>query len=427
MPNQPPLRAESEIAIGRREQLFHLLAEASEIEHTLMCSYLYAAFSLRVEGAGLTTEEAVAARRWRKVILGIATEEMVHLLLVANLTVALGGRPHFARPNFPVSPGYFPSDVAVRLSPFSSATIDHFVYLERPDSAHEEDGEGFAAARTYDREEAYHGLMPSIQDYSTVGRLYEALKVNLESLVQLLGEEPVFLGPQESQIGPANVSLPGVQIITDLASALASIERIVEQGEGARIGSEVSHYARFKLIADEFAALRAANPDFQPAWPAAENPVMRRPPEPAGKVFVDHPQAARVLDFGNAVYGQLLRLLVQAFGCQGADASKNQTRCMNGAIGLMHVLGRVGSALAAMPAVSEGDEVNAGLTFTMLRSLDPIVGGIAGERLGEERLRELENGGHVAAMACPALAGVNQDVLKIRREMFSSSTTGARH
>ncbi len=38
---------EPEILIGSREQLFHLLAEASEIEHTLMCSYLYAAFSLK--------------------------------------------------------------------------------------------------------------------------------------------------------------------------------------------------------------------------------------------------------------------------------------------------------------------------------------------------------------------------------------------
>src|SRR5688500_1911197 len=33
--------------IGGREQLFHLLAEAAEVEHTLMCCYLYAAFSLK--------------------------------------------------------------------------------------------------------------------------------------------------------------------------------------------------------------------------------------------------------------------------------------------------------------------------------------------------------------------------------------------
>lgn len=38
---------EPEIVIGTREELLHRLAEAAEIEHTLMCSYLYAAFSLK--------------------------------------------------------------------------------------------------------------------------------------------------------------------------------------------------------------------------------------------------------------------------------------------------------------------------------------------------------------------------------------------
>ncbi|MGI4959524.1 MAG: ferritin-like domain-containing protein [Janthinobacterium lividum] len=38
------------VVVGSREQLLHLLAEAAEIEHTLMCSYLYAAFSLKRAG-----------------------------------------------------------------------------------------------------------------------------------------------------------------------------------------------------------------------------------------------------------------------------------------------------------------------------------------------------------------------------------------
>ena len=42
--------ADQVVVVGSREQLLHLLAEASEIEHTLMCSYLYAAFSLKRAG-----------------------------------------------------------------------------------------------------------------------------------------------------------------------------------------------------------------------------------------------------------------------------------------------------------------------------------------------------------------------------------------
>jgi hypothetical protein len=37
--------------------LLHLLAEAAEVEHTPMCSYLYAAFSLKRAGEPGVTEE----------------------------------------------------------------------------------------------------------------------------------------------------------------------------------------------------------------------------------------------------------------------------------------------------------------------------------------------------------------------------------
>jgi hypothetical protein len=83
----PAAHNEPDIILGSREQLLHLLAEAAEIEHTLMCSYMYAAFSLRRPGeSGLTSTEAQAVERWRKSIMEIAVQEMGHLLLVANLT-----------------------------------------------------------------------------------------------------------------------------------------------------------------------------------------------------------------------------------------------------------------------------------------------------------------------------------------------------
>jgi hypothetical protein len=34
-----------------RDRLVHLLTEAAEIEHNLLCSYLYAAFSLKYQRA----------------------------------------------------------------------------------------------------------------------------------------------------------------------------------------------------------------------------------------------------------------------------------------------------------------------------------------------------------------------------------------
>ena len=63
------------VVIGSREQLLHLLAEAAEIEHTLMCSYLYAAFSLKRAGEpGVSAAQGEVLERWRKTIMDVAVE-----------------------------------------------------------------------------------------------------------------------------------------------------------------------------------------------------------------------------------------------------------------------------------------------------------------------------------------------------------------
>ena len=403
-----------DIVVGSREQLFHLIAEASEIEHTLMCSYLYAAFSLkRADDRTLSAEEGQAVERWRKAILSVATEEMVHLLLMANLSIAIGGRPHFDRPNFPVATGYFPSGVIVKLTPFSAETLEHFVYLERPQGVEHSDGEGFAHDREYQREQAYVGLMPSVQDYATVGRLYEALRVNLTSYVKRHGEATLFVGPATAQVGQSAIQLEGVRTIADLSSALAAIATIVEQGEGSAADRDDSHYHRFRAIQSEYAQLLERNAGFEPAWPAAQNPVMRRPPEPEDKVFIDDPSSARVLDFANATYGLLLRLLVQAFGRSGPKATEEQTRFLNGAIDLMHVLARASCTLAALPANAAHPGVNAGMTFTMLRSVEPLFAGPAEWQLASERLRDLARGARAIAPIAPSLIGIDAQIESI--------------
>lgn len=400
---------EPEILVGDREQLSHLLAEAAEIEHTLMCSYLYAAFSLKTRPEdGLSPEELAAVGRWRETIVSVAIDEMAHLLLVANLSIAVGGRPHFTRPNFPIAPGYFPSGVVVRLTPFDRDTLDHFIFLERPKGIEHEDGDGFAHEEDYVREEAHHGLMPSVQDYRTVSHLYEALRENLIACTRRYGPEALFVGPVVGQIGPDVVSLEGVAVIEDLNSAAAAIDLIVEQGEGSPEDREDSHYRRFVAIRSEYDALSRANPGFAPAWPVATNPVMRRPPEPDDKVFVDEPAAARVLDFANAVYAMLLRLLVQAFGRTGAEAAKAKAQHLGAAIGLMHILEKAAAALASLPASPDHPGTNAGLSFTMLRGVEPFFGGAAERALIAERLKELRGGALALAGLHPNLAGLDE-------------------
>src|SRR6516164_2605528 len=69
---------ETTIVVGDRKELTYLLSQAAELEHGLMCEYLYASFSLKsTAGPGLRSDQLAAVERWRGMILGIAGQEML--------------------------------------------------------------------------------------------------------------------------------------------------------------------------------------------------------------------------------------------------------------------------------------------------------------------------------------------------------------
>jgi hypothetical protein len=55
--------------------------------------------------------------------------------------------------------------------------------------------------------------------------------------------------------------------VTGLASASRAIELIVEQGEGARGDWVKSHFGKFVGILEDFLAMQAADPSFDPVRP----------------------------------------------------------------------------------------------------------------------------------------------------------------
>ncbi len=354
-----------------REQLIGMLGEASEVEHTLMCTYLYAAFSLKTEDSdGLTPGQLAAVKRWRASIIRVAVEEMGHLAIVSNLSVAIGGPAHFNRLNFPIAAGPLPADMSVRLAPFTPDTLQHFIFLERPLGSDEPDGDGFASGRDYVRgplEET--ALMPVTYDYETVGELYDTIKESLTRLQDKYGESHLFVGDRDRQIGPDITPLPGLMTVAKLECAHLAIDIIKEQGEGAEEHTENSHFDRFCQIRREWAELLEEDPDFSPARPVAENPVMRRPPTPEGKVWVTHHDAARVMDFANALYIQQLRLLSQAFGRPGDVHEKRVL--INAATDMMYAMTPAAEALTTYPAY-DGADCNAGMSFAMVRGMSPL-------------------------------------------------------
>ncbi len=166
---------EAPFVIEHREALIYMLCEAAELEHGIMCQYLYAAFSLKQdEDEGLTAEEAAAAKRWRKKISHVATQEMLHLSLVQNLLSAIGGAPHMSRPNFPHPASHYPAGVHLALIPFGDQALRHFMFLERPEGMAIHDAEGMAAFGRALPAMQKGEIVPRAQDFATVGHLYRS-------------------------------------------------------------------------------------------------------------------------------------------------------------------------------------------------------------------------------------------------------------
>ncbi len=404
---------EPDIIVHNREQLIALLTEASEIEHGLMCCYLYAAFSLKTgEDSGLTSEQLESTRRWRGLIVDVAVEEMLHLGLVANLMSAVGATPHFARPNFPVASGYHPSGVTVELSRFCAEAVDHFVYLERPEGVELPDGASFGMTQSYVRATRADILVPSAQDFLTVGHLYRAIEDGFARLCDSLGADALFIGNRQAQMTPEISGFPELIPVFDVDSAKAAIESIVEQGEGSPGHSEDSHYNKFCNIRDDLATMRAADPGFDPAWPAARNPVMRKPPTPDGKVHVSHPEAANLLDIANAAYGLMLRCLMGAFG-QTSASDQNRKALYGAAIDLMHAVAPLAERLAQLPASEDHHAPTAGLTFTLPRSITPIADTRTARLIIAERAQEIAHAAANSRYVIGSLEGVSPDLARI--------------
>jgi CDGSH-type Zn-finger protein/uncharacterized Fe-S cluster protein YjdI len=379
-----------------REALLHALYEAAELEHNLMCTYLYAAFSLKCGVAeGLTAAEAEAVTRWREEILAVAIDEMSHLTAVWNLTAALGGVPRFGRTNFPLDPGYLPASVVVRLAPFSESVLQHFIYLERPHGSTEPDGEGFEPERRFIRGMSAGRLTPMGIDYATVGEFYAALSTELRGFVDRVGEAAAFSGDPALQLSATEVNLSGARRVTCLKTALASLDAIVRQGEGAALHSEGSHFSRFCAIRAEFQDLKRANPAFVPNHPAATNPVLRPPPRPEGRVWIEDEASIAVVDLANAAYGLTLRLLAYAYTLPATYPDKGLVVDLS--LGLMRAVSYLGEQAARSPAGPSNPGCNAGVSFTALRDAAPLPPGPAAQRFFIERLAELAG----AATALP--------------------------
>jgi hypothetical protein len=359
------MRGESDIVVGDRKELTYLLSQAAELEHGLMCEYLYAAFSLKsTAGPGLRAGQLAAVERWRTMIFGIAAEEMLHWAMVQNLLAAVGSAPYVSRPHMPHQARGYPPVVQVRLLPFGQAALEHFVYLERPEGTEGADAEGFQPAGPPPAPMRAEEIIPRGQDFATVGHLYRSIERGLADLADKLGEDRLFIGPAFQQADETTFGWPDLRPITGLAGAGRAIERIVEQGEGARGDWADAHYGRFLAVRDDYRAMRAEDPAFEPAYPvvaAAVRGVEGFEPE----VYISDPATGGCSDLFNAVYELLLQMIARYFAF-GHETPVQRQVLAHTAVDLMFgAIKPLGLLLAGLPVGPDHPGLTAGASFQL--------------------------------------------------------------
>ena len=359
------MRGEPAIVVGDRKELTYLLSLAAELEHGLMCEYLYAAFSLKgTAGPGVRAGQLAAVERWRGMIFGIAGEEMLHWAMVQNLLTAVGSAPYVSRPHMPHQARGYPPGVQVRLLPFGEAALEHFVYLERPEGIEGADAESFQPAGLPLTPMGAREIIPRGQDFATVGHLYRSIERGLAHLAGKMGEDRLFIGPAFQQADETAFGWPDLRPITGLAGAGGAIKRIVEQGEGARGDWADAHYGRFLAVLGDYRAMREEDPAFEPVYPVAAAAV-RAVEGIEPDVYISDPATGECSDLFNAVYELLLQMIARYFAFGHEMPGQRQVLARTAVSLMFQAIKPLGLLLARLPVGADHPGVTAGASFQL--------------------------------------------------------------
>jgi hypothetical protein len=282
----PPKPAE----LTWRDYLIMLLHIAAELEQSLMVQYLYAAYSLGGEQA---SEHEAKVQEWRDAILGVAREEMGHLLTVQNVLCLLGGPISFEREDYPWDTPYYP--YPFRLEPLTLESLAKYVFAEMPPSIRSDDGpDGRTAAEAMrllgDRALGHPvgEVYDQIIDIIANPRLIPDALFNTDSYARQASFEEwgrnyrpaprrPHASPDEQPEGATRTRL----IIARMASrteTLAALRDVAGQGEApeqrGRAQAEPSHFDRFAKVFRELQALQTEHPGWSPTRPVPVNPVI---------------------------------------------------------------------------------------------------------------------------------------------------------
>lgn len=313
------------------------LQTAVELEHATIPTYLTALYSIK---PGRNPEVA-------SLIQSVVMEEMLHMHLVSNILISIGGSPQIGRPGFmPNYPGSLPAglrgNLTVRLRRCSIEHIrDCFLSIEEPEET----------------QSVVHGAVKpkdAIDPHQfTIKWFYDEILCALEQL----GDKVTYGNLDKQVIDRA--AFP----IKSFADAKRAINEIIQQGEGAGplnpdAGNELAHFYKFSEIVagrkivvskDGFAYTGAPIPfDPEGVWPMMDDPNLSR--YPAGS-------RAQILSLQFAqTYQAMLNALNTTFN--------GEPQRINDAVGLMFSLSLAARQLMEVPS-GLNDGTTAGPSFQL--------------------------------------------------------------
>lgn len=319
-----------------RDYAIFLLHVAAEIEHSLMVQYLFAAYSL----GGPTVPEGRQAdvRAWQETILGIAKEEMAHLITIQNLLTALGAPLNLDREDYPHGSAFYP--FGFKLRPASLDSLATYVCAESPQEWDDEEAQEIKRRAQADVGmpvnrvgELYAKLLRVLGDQALIpDTAFDATSLTFQASWDEWGR-----GYRQGQRGREPMSslpeLPAPELlivrVDSRAAAIAALEQVSEQGEGFDLPADEneSHFRRFLAI---YRAMKALGDEVgKVVRPVATNPTADPTAHNAGEPAdadtqtpIVHPEAKLWAHLFNVRYRKLLVSLSHAFELAAGPADQ---------------------------------------------------------------------------------------------------------
>ncbi len=377
----PSAQAMSQPKITDRKTLITALHSAAIVEHMLMCSYLFASFSIRRdlsdfpegtarEGAQLTIERS---RAWLSQINLVARQEMEHLGIVMNLLAAVGVEPYFHHPTFPQPASLLATPFT--LDRFDKTTMQRFLCYERPAYLCPDfcgDCSGLNAS---------NGATAAVNlaGFATVQELYD----EIAAAFQTLPVSEVFRGNTDRQLPQPTFGYAiNLASVTNRSDANAAIAQILMEGEG--IGenpmSDDSHFQKFVRVYDDLEQALTSPTYLDPAFPVVSNPIVglsnapSNPTDQTGAVssesvsLITDPNSIQAMNFFSDCYQSMLVMLNTFFATYsqgGVPEPRPQAALFYAAFFplMTMVIRPMGEIIAHMPAGDGFPHQNAGANF----------------------------------------------------------------